>query len=77
MKTLSPRPHLPSPSLAGSFKRLDLLQALRRLGRLILLWQSRVHDRAHLAQLDPHLRRDLGLTDAQIAEEVRKPFWIA
>lgn len=77
MKTLSSKPQLPSASLPDSLNHLDLLHALNRLGRLVLTWQGRARERAHLAQLDPHLRRDAGLSDAQIAEEIRKPFWTA
>lgn len=39
-------------------------------------WQARAAQRRHLAGLDPHLRRDLNLSDAEIARETRKPFWM-
>lgn len=35
------------------------------------LWRQR----RHLAQLDPHLRRDLGLTDDDIRAESTRPIW--
>jgi uncharacterized protein YjiS (DUF1127 family) len=41
----------------------------------LLCWQSRAGERAHLAAMEPHMRRDIGLSDAIVAEEVRKPFW--
>ena len=33
------------------------------------------HGRAKLRHLDPHLRRDLGLTDEQIERELRRSVW--
>lgn len=36
---------------------------------------ARHHSRQDLAGLCPHLRRDLGLTDAAVAREVAKPCW--
>lgn len=42
----------------------------------LLCWQSRAAERAHLAAMEPHMRRDMGLTDAEVAREVRKPFWL-
>lgn len=40
-------------------------------------WQSRAAQRRHLASLDPHLRRDLNLSDTEIEKETQKPFWVA
>lgn len=50
---------------------------LRILVDTLLTWQARATERGQLAALDPHLRKDLGLSEAKIAEEVRKPFWQA
>lgn len=35
----------------------------------------RRRDRSKLAQLDPHLLRDIGLDAVTAAEECAKPFW--
>ncbi|MFL6624498.1 MAG: DUF1127 domain-containing protein [Sulfurifustis sp.] len=40
-------------------------------------WRTRTRQRAQLAKLDSALRRDLGLSDADIWRELRKPFWRA
>jgi len=44
---------------------------------LLITWQRRASDRRRLAELEPRLRRDICLGEAEIAEEVRKPFWQA
>jgi uncharacterized protein YjiS (DUF1127 family) len=44
---------------------------------LLLFWTSRIRQRRALAELDGALRRDVGLTPAQIDAETAKPFWRA
>ncbi|HET8727750.1 MAG TPA: DUF1127 domain-containing protein [Alphaproteobacteria bacterium] len=39
------------------------------------LWRSRARSRAHLAQLDEHLLRDIGIDRSEREQEVEKPFW--
>jgi len=58
---------------AGSPRR----SPLAALGRLLLLWQGRANSRARLAMADDRDLRDMGLTRAQAAQEVAKPFWRA
>jgi uncharacterized protein YjiS (DUF1127 family) len=41
----------------------------------ILLWMERVRERRALAELDDRLLRDIGLTRADVWQEIRKPFW--
>jgi uncharacterized protein YjiS (DUF1127 family) len=36
---------------------------------------ERARQRRHLAGLDDHMLRDIGLTRADVAAETRKPFW--
>ncbi|WP_162917482.1 chromate resistance protein ChrB domain-containing protein [Dongia deserti] len=43
--------------------------------RGVALWLSRRRERIALAELDPWLLRDLGLTPDEVDEECRKPFW--
>ncbi len=56
---------------------LDLLLAPLRLLRG---WHARAAYRQDLARLlgaGPHLVRDLGLDEADVREEISKPFWRA
>lgn len=43
------------------------------LTRMLGVWRQR----QHLDRLPDHMRRDIGLTDTQIAQEVAKPMWDA
>jgi uncharacterized protein YjiS (DUF1127 family) len=65
------RPRLPAFEAAGLPGRPPLRRVLQRL----LAWQQRSSERAHLAGLDARLRRDLGLSESDVAAELRKPFW--
>lgn len=47
----------------------------KALGALLLIWQQRARERHHLSALGDHMRRDLGLDEADIFRECRKPFW--
>lgn len=38
-------------------------------------WYNRFRQRVHLAELDAHMRRDIGLSEHDIAIEIAKPFW--
>ncbi|MDJ0946366.1 MAG: DUF1127 domain-containing protein [Kiloniellales bacterium] len=49
---------------------------IRIMDRL-LTWQDRAAERAHLASLDDHRLKDIGITRAQANFEARKPFWRA
>jgi uncharacterized protein YjiS (DUF1127 family) len=39
-------------------------------------WRERVRQRDELAQLDDWTRRDLGVGEADVWNEVRRPFWV-
>lgn len=41
----------------------------------LVLWQERARERRRLATLDERLLRDVGLSRADIEQEIRKPFW--
>ena len=45
------------------------------LVRTILGWQERASQRHHLAGLDDHALKDVGLSRADIEREAGKPFW--
>lgn len=48
-----------------------------RLLRTLLTWQERSQQRHALGQLNGRDLRDLGLSQADVAFEARKPFWRA
>lgn len=43
----------------------------------LLIWQERATERHHLASLSERRLRDMGLTRADVGEEISKPFWRA
>jgi uncharacterized protein YjiS (DUF1127 family) len=57
----------------GAVRALDrvLLVSIKRL----FAWQERARQRHQMAELCAHLRADMGLTDADVWAESRKPFW--
>jgi uncharacterized protein YjiS (DUF1127 family) len=64
-------------SLANTWHR-----AMSECGRLfglalmwIQIWRDRAYSRHMLAELDAHLRKDIGVTDADVWRESNKPFW--
>jgi uncharacterized protein YjiS (DUF1127 family) len=44
---------------------------------VVVTWNARYRMRRELARLDPHLLRDIGLSDCQARHEAAKPFWSA
>ncbi len=67
---------LRQPSLPSDFLRRLTGLPIRIVDRL-LTWQARAAERAHLASLDDHRLKDIGITRAQADCEARKPFWRA
>jgi len=60
----------------ASAQRLSLLAVLER----VACWQARARVRRQLAMMaeaNPHLIEDIGLTRRQVALEIAKPFWRA
>lgn len=45
------------------------------IGTGLLRWQERWRERRRLGAIDDHMLRDIGLSRADIDQEVRKPFW--
>jgi uncharacterized protein YjiS (DUF1127 family) len=43
--------------------------------RVVTHWSDRARQRSALAELDDRLLEDAGITRAQVAREIRKPFW--
>ena len=73
---LSLYPHQ-TGTAAPSSKPGNAIGLCRRVVALLIRWQHRAADRARLADLEPHLLKDIGLTPAERDREARKPFWIA
>jgi uncharacterized protein YjiS (DUF1127 family) len=48
----------------------------RMVSRVVQTWFARRSARARLAALDPHLLRDIGLSEDQARREAVKHFWI-
>ncbi len=53
------------------------LRALSAAADTVYLWQTRAAQRAHLAALDDHRLKDLGISRAEALREAGKPFWRA
>ncbi len=66
----------PRRPTAASFGEI-LLEAATRALRTLLIWQERDRQRRALAQLDARMLNDVGLNRAEVAMELRKPFWQA
>ena len=47
----------------------------QQLLALLHIWQQRSRSRRHLAQLDPRLLADTGISAAERQVELSKPFW--
>jgi uncharacterized protein YjiS (DUF1127 family) len=50
---------------------------LARLVQRLAEWRRRSRERADLAHFDMRALRDIGLTPADAAREINKPFWQA
>ena len=50
---------------------------LARTGETISLWRRRMRERDELARWTPRDMRDAGMSDADVWNELRKPFWRA
>lgn len=48
-----------------------------RLIEGLAVWHERSRQRYHLATLDDHVLKDIGVSRADVAREVDKPFWRA
>ena len=48
---------------------------IQQLLALLHIWQQRSRSRRHLAQLDPRLLADTGISEAERQVELSKPFW--
>jgi uncharacterized protein YjiS (DUF1127 family) len=46
-----------------------------RLVEMMQEWRDRSRQRRHLASMDHHMLRDIGLSLADVERETHKPFW--
>ena len=53
----------------------SLLRAPIGIVDILLTWQARATERAHMASLDDHGLRDVGLSRADVDHEASLPFW--
>lgn len=63
------RPH--QASLSEAVAACAPKVQLSLLQRVIGVWRQR----QHLDRLPAHMRRDIGLSDAQVARETQRPLW--
>jgi uncharacterized protein YjiS (DUF1127 family) len=76
--TIQPREHRPPAAYVVALPWFAAQRLVWWLGHGIdhaLLWAERTHQRRQLAELDDYMLRDLGLTRADVASEIRKAFW--
>lgn len=66
-----------SAPAAGFSQRVKVIvrNALVRAFDTLVVWQVRARQRNHLASLNDHLLKDIGLNRADILRETSKPFW--
>lgn len=62
-------------ALTSRARRGDILGTLAQAFDLVLLWHDRSVQRHHLAALDDHVLKDIGLSRADVVRESSKPFW--
>lgn len=53
----------------------SLVGAVCRAVEVVLAWRRRAHERRQLSAMDPHLQKDIGLTNLDVWHETNKPFW--
>jgi len=76
--TIRPTEHRPPAAYVIALPWLAAHRLVWSLGRGIdhvLLWAERARQRRQLAELDAYMLRDIGLTRADVASEIRKSFW--
>ena len=57
--------------------RLNLPAAIRRATDTVFVWRQRAYERRILAAMSGRLCKDLGLSNVDLWNEIRKPFWHA
>lgn len=65
----------PSPVLGAGRRQRSTVSVSRRLFGLLGVWSGRLRSRTRLSQLDPHMLKDIGITEAEARTEANRPFW--
>ncbi|HIP78790.1 MAG TPA: DUF1127 domain-containing protein [Kiloniellaceae bacterium] len=65
---------LPDPR-SGPGSGIVVQSWLMRALDVLALWQERAAGRAHLAQMDDRMLKDMGIGRAEADREAYKPFW--
>jgi uncharacterized protein YjiS (DUF1127 family) len=73
---LSPRPRAAYALALAWFAARQLAWWGGRVADGALLWAERARQRRQLAELDDYMLRDIGLSRSDVANEIRKPFWL-
>ncbi|MFQ6775061.1 DUF1127 domain-containing protein [Cereibacter sphaeroides] len=68
-------PQTPPAALTLNRSMPPLARVLFGLGFVVVRWDERRRTRLGLSRLDPHLLRDIGLTQRAAEIEASKPFW--
>jgi uncharacterized protein YjiS (DUF1127 family) len=68
------RPDLRWRSVGNPLGRA-LLWLLFAAARPLIVWQTRLRDRAQLQRMPDYLLRDIGIDSVDAYQEARKPFW--
>ncbi len=61
--------------LHQKWEKFSIFKTLHAATEVVQVWVDRHHQRKQLAQMTPHLLKDIGLSQAQATEEINKPFW--
>lgn len=48
----------------------------KRIFHMLKVWNKRDQDRRRLAEMEPHLLKDLGIEPYEVSREVAKRFWV-
>ena len=62
-------------TLVGQMVIGGLAMAFRQIMCMLEAWGDRVRQRRELLTLDARMLRDIGVTQCEVFEEARKPFW--
>ena len=74
VETLNTFEYVPSQGKENITTRLVNLS--KGMANTIYDWLKRHRGRKELANLDPHILNDVGLTREQVQTEIDKPFWV-
>ena len=74
-KTAGYRSNGAIPATMHRVAEMPVMAMLVRLVEVLQDWRDRARQRHHLAMLDHHMLRDIGLSSADVEHETDKPCW--